>query len=96
MKRRISYKNVVLALVLAALVFVVGVVIGNYTADRKYDKLDNFISDLRLQTMSLELQFNLVAGDPCRAANSSYLMSELSILNSRLDYLEKIYGKFHI
>ena len=93
MKRKISYKNITLALVLAALVFVVGVIIGNYTANQKYEDLDIFMSNLRLQTMYLELQFDLISEDPCRAANTSYLNEELSLLNSRLDYLERLYGK---
>jgi hypothetical protein len=92
MKRKISYKNVLLAFVLASLVFLLGILVGGYIANKQYESIDGFISDLRLQTMSLESQFNLVAGDPCKAMNTSYLGEELSVLNNRLDHLEGIYG----
>ncbi|MFT4297950.1 MAG: hypothetical protein ACMXX5_02050, partial [Candidatus Woesearchaeota archaeon] len=44
-------------------------------------------------TMSMELQFSLLTEDPCKAMNTNYLETELSILNNRLDYLEQLYGK---
>jgi thiol-disulfide isomerase/thioredoxin len=92
MKRNISYKNVIIAFLLTIIVFALGVSIGNYSVGRKYNELSSFISDLRLQTMSMELQFSLLSEDPCNAMNSNYLERELSILNNRLDYLEQLYG----
>ena len=92
MKRNISYKTLAIALLLTTLVFIVGIFIGNYTVSMKYDNLDSFMSNLRLQTMSLEMQFDLVSEDPCRAMNISYLENELSLLNNRLSYLEQLYG----
>jgi len=41
----------------------------------------------------MELQYNLLADDPCNAVSTPYLVDELSLLNSRLSYLEQLYGK---
>jgi thiol-disulfide isomerase/thioredoxin len=92
MDRKISYKNLILALLLTIIVFSIGVWIGNYTVSRKYDNFQIFVSDLRLQTMSMELQYNILAEDPCKATDITYLEKELSLLNDRLNYLEQLYG----
>lgn len=91
-KRKICYKSVFLALVLTILIFVSGIIIGNNNVEKKYENLEGFISDLRLQTMSLELQYELMSDEPCKAIENAYLTEELAQLNSRLDYLENLYG----
>lgn len=95
MKRNISIRNVALALVLATLVFLIGIIIGNHLSERKYDQFQSIVSDIRIQTMSMELQYDMLAEDPCAASNTTYLLTELTELTSKLDYLESIYGTDH-
>jgi thiol-disulfide isomerase/thioredoxin len=93
MKRKLSVKNIILAFLISSLIFIVGVSIGNYTSDRKYQGLQSELSDLRMQSMSMDVQYNLLAENPCTLTNGTYLLSELTELASKLDYLENLYSR---
>lgn len=91
-KRKIQHKNIILALTLTSLVFIMGILIGDMFVSEKYDVLSSTISDLQIKTISMELEFDLLLENPC-SSNSSYLLDELNTLSERLGYLEQIYGE---
>ena len=91
--RKISWRNVLLAFSLATLVFLSGVIIGNRISGEKYDRFQLMLAELRIQTISTETQFNILAENPCKSPDESFLSSELSSLTAKLDSLEKLYGR---
>jgi len=95
MKRKLGKRNLALAILLSTLIFIFGLIIGNYTSGLKYGDFENTLSDLRMQTMSMELQYDLLSEDPCFIGNETYLTQELSEMNSKLDHLETLYGTSH-
>lgn len=95
MKRDISLKNVGLAFSLATIIFFAGVFIGANIVERKYGQVTTLISDFQLQTQSVDMQFTLLAEEPCDAIDSAYLVDELTMLTKRLEFLENLYGEDH-
>lgn len=91
MKQKINSKNVILALALTTIVFVAGIFVGNLFISEKYNHISNTISDIRIQTMSMELEYELLLENPCKI-ESTFLLDELTLLSDRLGYLEEIYG----
>lgn len=92
-KRNISKKNVLLALLLTIVIFSSGVILGNNLVERKHGHLQNIQQETRIQTQSLTLHYDIIAENPCFGVNTSYLVSELSSMGERIDFLESIYGK---
>jgi thiol-disulfide isomerase/thioredoxin len=80
------------ALSITALIFILGILLGSYFNGLKLNKLDNMENQLRVGTMSTELQFLILAEDPCSSFNSSSLTEQLYELSEKLDYMENELG----
>ena len=75
------------------LIFIVGILVGNYFASLKLEKIDDIESQLKIDTLGTELQFSLFAQQPCGFINSTPLIDELHELGVKLDHMENILGK---
>ena len=75
------------------LIFLIGLVIGNKIGDAKLSKVDTLEQDLRTDTIAMELQYLLLAEDPCSSVNSTTLTEELYEIGSKLDFMEQRLGK---
>lgn len=75
------------------LIFLIGLVIGNKISDTKLSKVDTLEQDLRTDTMAVELQYLLLAEDPCSSVNSTTLSEELYEIGAKLDFMEQRLGK---
>jgi hypothetical protein len=78
---------------ITALIFIVGILIGNYFSSQKMQQIDYIGQDLRMDTIAMELQYELVAEDPCENINSTLLADELYEMASKLDYMENRLGE---
>jgi len=76
-----------------SLIFLIGLVIGNKISNTKLSKVDTLEQDLRTDTVAMELQYLLLAEDPCSSANSTTLTEELYEIGSKLDFMEGSLGK---
>ncbi len=83
-------KNIYVAFVLTVCFFVIGIMLGSYVTSAKEAVFYSATQDLFLQTVSAELQYELVSQDPCSFLSASYLDAELTKLENRLSYLESI------
>jgi hypothetical protein len=77
---------------ITTLVFFMGLLLGNYVSGIKLNNLEDLENDLRTDTMAVEMQFLLLAEDPCRSVNTTPLTDELQNIASRLDYMENKLG----
>lgn len=93
MKQKIKTKNLVLALALTSLVFILGIFIGNLFVSEKYNALTEMNSNIQIETSALELQFELIKDNPCKIKDLGYLQDKVQLLGDRLTYLEGLYGK---
>lgn len=78
---------------ITTLIFIVGILIGNYFSSQKMDQIDYIGQDLKTDTVAMELQYDLIAEDPCAYVNSTPLADELYEMASKLDYMENRLGE---
>lgn len=74
------------------LIFVVGIIIGQMITSSKLSRLSDMEQDLKINAMDIELQYLLLAEDPCTAINSTFLTDELYQMGARLDFMERKLG----
>jgi len=78
---------------ITTLVFIVGILVGNYFSNQKLQQIDEIGQDLKTDTVSMELQYDLIAENPCAHINSTPLADELYEMASKLDYMENRLGE---
>lgn len=83
----------VAAFAITTLIFVVGIVIGNYISSAKLSTIDDLQQELTQKTISSELQYLLMAEHPCEIVDATELTDELFDIGSRLDFMEGNLGK---
>lgn len=77
------------AFLITLLVFVVGILLGNNFAEVKLTQLQQFEQDLQIDTLGLELQFEILSENPCITDTTDNLLSEeLYELGSKIEYME--------
>lgn len=81
------------AFAITTLIFILGLWAGNYFNTLKLDKLSALEQSIRTNTISSELQYQLLNENPCTAINSSALAEELSGIGNRLTFMEDELGK---
>ena len=91
-RKRISKTKYLAVFATTTLIFLIGLAVGQKISDTKLDKLEDIENDLRIETTAMELQYLLLAENPCKILNSTPLSKELYQLGSRLDYMEKTQG----
>jgi len=74
------------------LIFVIGIIIGYMVTISKLSKISDMEQDLKINAMDIELQYLLLAEDPCTAVNSTFLTDELFQIGVRLDFMEMKLG----
>ena len=89
MSRQKADKNKYLAVfAMTTLIFIVGILLGNYFSEKKLDQVDHLGQNLKIDTLAMELQYELLAEDPCSHINNTPLAEDLYELASKLDYME--------
>jgi len=90
--KRISITKFVAVVATTTLIFIFGILLGNYLSNIKLSSLDELQQDLRVKTMSLEMQYSLLAENPCAHTKTNTLNEELYQLNSKIDFMESSLG----
>ncbi len=92
-RRRLQTSKYVAAFAMTTLIFVIGMLVGNYVSERKLSTIDELQQDLARRTISSELQYLLLAEHPCQSINSTELTKELFGIGTKLDFMEAKLGK---
>lgn len=74
------------------LIFLIGLYIGHTITNTKLQKVDDLEQDMKVDTMAIELQYLMLAEDPCSFINASSLTEELYNIGAKLDYMENQLG----
>lgn len=94
MQRTIISKTKYLAVfATTTLIFVIGVFIGHWVTNAKLSKVDDLEQNMKVDTMAIELQYLLIAEDPCSYLNATPLTEELYGIGTKLDYMENQLGE---
>ena len=91
-RREPQIHQYVAALAIATLLFFGGLWFGNHLSEKKLDVIDTLGRNLQLATLGSELQYELLAHEPCSAVNASSLIDELFRIGTRLDFMESELG----
>ncbi len=91
-RQQVSKTKYLAVFATTTLIFIIGIMIGNYVSASKMKNLDNLENQLRADTMAAELQYLLLSENPCIAQESVALSEELYGLGSKLSYMEDRLG----
>jgi len=92
-RRKFDTRKYLSVFALTTLIFIVGILIGNYFSGQKLKQIDQIGQNLKTDTIAMELQYDLIAEDPCSHVNSTPLADELYDMASKLDYMENRLGE---
>ncbi len=95
-KKRINPMKYFLVLVITLAVFLSGIYLGNYSSNQKIELIGDMQNDLRIKTLGVELQYEILAENPCLQINSTPLTEELNSIAERLDFMENQLGEDNI
>lgn len=91
-KRQIRGRYLV-AFLLTASVFVLGIFLGIVISDFKITKIYGYERELMMNLAVQDLQSEILEGDKCKFVDSGFVSQELFKVGDRLDALEKELGK---
>ncbi|MFO8015528.1 MAG: hypothetical protein R6U32_00330 [Candidatus Woesearchaeota archaeon] len=91
-RQRIKRSHYLAAFAIATLVFVGGILLGNYFSQEKLEIIDNMEQEIRMDTMGSELQYMLLAEEPCSAFDYTDFSRELFNIGTRLERMESQLG----
>jgi glutaredoxin len=93
MNRRIHKSKYLTVFALTCLIFIIGILVGSYFSNLKLAQVDSIGQELKTDTVSMELQYELIAENPCEYINSTLLADELWEMASKLDFMENKLGE---
>ncbi|MFH1064496.1 MAG: hypothetical protein V1729_05425 [Candidatus Woesearchaeota archaeon] len=92
-RRRIDKSRYLTVFAITTLIFIIGIIVGNFFSGQKLKQVDYIGQDLKTDTVAMELQYDLIAENPCDYVNSTPLADELYEMASKLDYMENRLGE---
>ncbi|MDE2079100.1 MAG: hypothetical protein KGI73_01800 [Patescibacteria group bacterium] len=88
-----TLRNALLAFIISAAIFATGFWVSNAFNQLRLDEIQNIETQISIDTMSVETQFELLSSASCAdVSGSNTLASELSTLAGRLNYAESQLG----
>lgn len=94
-RQQLNKGKYVVVFILSTLIFLAGIFLGNNISENKLIRVNEIEQDIRAQIMGVELQYELLAENPCSAVNSSPLTKELYELGDKLNFMENNLGVDH-
>ncbi|MDI6883394.1 MAG: hypothetical protein QMC93_02945 [Patescibacteria group bacterium] len=82
--KKISFKKYFLVFFITLLIFSAGFFLSNFVVEKKITHLTGIQENLRIDILSLETQFSLLAQTPCQNLNESALTQELYNISQKL------------
>lgn len=95
-RQKVNKGKYLAVLAITLLIFISGILIGNYFSSQKLEQIEYLGQDLKTDTVAMELQYDLISQDPCSNVNSTLLADELHEMASKLDYMENRLGEDNI
>ncbi|MBI5398554.1 hypothetical protein HZB03_03755 [Candidatus Woesearchaeota archaeon] len=92
-RQQINKAQYLAVFAITTLVFVVGILLGNFFADKKLSHIDRLGQELKTDTAAIEIEYDILASDPCKAVNTTPLANDLYTLAEKLDYMENALGE---
>ncbi len=77
---------------ITVLVFFTGILLGTILNQGKIDTVHQISEELRINTMSSEVEFAILAENPCAITDISFLSDDLHELSLKVEYMENQLG----
>ena len=90
-KRNVDKSRHITTFVITTLIFIIGIIVGNYFSNSKLSKIQSIEDDIKKNTLAIETQTLMVAENPCVITNST-LTEEIYGLSEKLGYMESELG----
>jgi thiol-disulfide isomerase/thioredoxin len=87
-KKESHSRRYVMAFILSAMIFLSGFLVSNFLTSKKLESLNTIESNISLNILSLETQFEILKEAPCETENNTLLTKEISDLADKLSILE--------
>lgn len=87
-KKESHTRRYVMAFILSAMIFLSGFLVSNFLTSKKLESLNTIESNISLNILSLETQFEILKEAPCETENNTLLTKEISDLADKLSILE--------
>lgn len=91
-RKKLSKQRSFSVLVLTVVIFSLGILIGNLTTNEKVDDVVKLTEQLQTQTLSTEVQYDILQENICNSDSSLFITDELIQLAEKLDYMENQLG----
>jgi len=92
-RQKINKVKYLAVFAMTTLIFVMGILLGNYFSAQKLNQIDYHGQDLKTDTLAMELQYEIISDEPCSHINSTPLAEDLYEMASKLDYMENRLGE---
>ncbi len=91
-RKKIKKTKYLTVFALTTLIFIIGLIVGYEISSAKMDTLTDLEQSLRIDTLSMEVQYQLLSQNPCEVLDSATLSEELYSLGSKLSFMEERMG----
>jgi len=79
-------------LLLTIIIFSAGILLGNHNTNKKFSKVVDLSDNLRLETLGIEVEYDILAENICENEDALYLTSELFDISEKVDFMENELG----
>ncbi|MCF7798810.1 conjugal transfer protein TraF [Candidatus Woesearchaeota archaeon] len=91
-RKKISIQKTTIVLLLTIVIFSSGVLIGNHNTNKKFLNIVELGDELRLETLGIEVEYDILAENICENEEALFLTTELFDLAEKLDFMENELG----
>jgi hypothetical protein len=92
MRKKLDNMKLLAVFSMATLIFLLGIIFGNFMSERKVGELQKLEQDLRTDTIAAEVQYLILADNPCTDIDTTLLTEELYQISSKIAYMENQLG----
>ena len=92
-RQKIDPVKYITVFAITTLIFIAGILLGNHFSAQKMKQIDHIGQELKTSTAAMEIQYELIAENPCENLNATPLADQLYEMASKLDYMENRLGE---
>ncbi|MEM4398075.1 MAG: hypothetical protein QW757_05645 [Candidatus Woesearchaeota archaeon] len=89
--KRLNYYKVIAVFAITTLIFISGIILGNYFSNQKIEKIADFEKNIRTNIEATEIQYLLLTQEPCNT-DTILITKELEEIGSKITYMENMLG----
>ncbi|MGM5480217.1 MAG: hypothetical protein ACQESC_02045 [Nanobdellota archaeon] len=91
-RKKVDKKLLFTVALLTAFIFVIGILIGNVTTEKKFETLTDEYENIRVQMLSIDVQSMILEDDICSLSKNNVLNKEVQEVARKVSFLENAYG----